>query len=163
VKQIIFSLTQFSLILTGLQFISYPLLAAGAPDSLPTATQPTTNPNYNPSTPGFSYSQQFSGYGNTNTCGVQAILSTNYGNSISPYSTNTPNTNSYTIGANLIFNSQQCIDPNKTIQLQQEQIQTQKAIACNQERGKLTALIITQNPKITPKELDNILNVVCTR
>jgi hypothetical protein len=41
------------------------------------------------------------------------------------------------------------------------QIQTQKAIACNQERGKLTALIITQNPKITPKELDNILNVVC--
>jgi hypothetical protein len=124
-----------------------------------------TNPNSN----GFSYSQQFSGYGVNNGCGTQFSIGTNYGNSISPYSTTTQstnfisqaNTNGYTIGANLIFNSQPCTDPNKTLQIQQDQIIVQKTTACNQERGKLAALILTQNPKATAVEIREKIDVVC--
>lgn len=134
-----------------------------------TGTSVAPQTTYNPSQNAFSYSQQFSGYGTTNGCGTQFSIGTNYGNSNSPYTTtidntttvNSTNTRGYSIGANLIFNSQPCTDPNKTIQLQKEQITAQVTIACNQERGKLAALILTQNPKATPKEIVDKLDMVC--
>jgi hypothetical protein len=159
----------FSLLVTHPQQVH----AAGGNSTADTATgvagTTTTSPLNSTSTNGFSYSQQFSGYGITGGCGVQAILSTNYGNSNSPYSTttdsittiNNANTRGYTIGANLIFNSQPCTDPNKTLQIQQDQIIIQKTIACNQERGKLAALILTQNPKATAGEIREKIDVVC--
>jgi hypothetical protein len=124
-----------------------------------------TNPNSN----GFSYSQQFSGYGVNNGCGTQFSIGTNYGNSISPYSTTSQtntsisqaNTNSYTLGANIVFNSQQCSDPNKQLELQNKQIQSQKDINCASERNKFATIIFTAKPQITPQELDKMLDVVC--
>ncbi|MBC7472615.1 MAG: hypothetical protein H7196_05165 [candidate division SR1 bacterium] len=184
IKQSIFRLSKLSIataiLLNALSLLisSHPIHAAGSTDTTTntvgtltptTGTNVTPTTTYNPAS-SFSYSQQFSGYGTTNGCGTQFSIGTNYGNSNSPYSTTTDNTISvnnantkgYTIGANLIFNSQPCTDPNKTIQLQQEQITVQKAIACNQERSKIATLLITQNPKITPIELDNMLKVVCS-
>jgi hypothetical protein len=142
----------------------------GATDTSTTGTnivQPLnqTNPNSN----GFSYTQQFSGYGVNNGCGTQFSIGTNYGNSISPYSTTSStistisqaNTNSYTLGANIVFNSQQCSDPNKQLELQNKQIQSQKDINCTIERNKFATTIFTAKPQITPQELDKMLDVVC--
>jgi hypothetical protein len=130
-----------------------------------TTVSPLTNSGNNSN--GFSYSQQFSGYGVNNGCGTQFSIGNNYGNSISPYSTNTTNTTGqanttgYTIGANLIFNSQSCTDPNKQLELQNKQIQSQRDTSCISERTKFATTVFTANPKITPQELDKMLDVVC--
>jgi hypothetical protein len=121
----------------------------------------TTNGN------GFSFSQQVSGY--NSSCGIQGTIGGNYGTLTAPYSSTIDsistigqaNTHGFTVGANLIINSQKCTDPNKQLQLQKEQIQAQKDIACNQERGKIANLLLTQNPKATPLEVNAMLAVLC--
>jgi hypothetical protein len=140
---------------------------AGLSTTQQTTVSPLTNSGNNSN--GFSYSQQFSGYGVNNGCGTQFSIGTNYGNSISPYSTSSStistisqaNTNSYTIGANIVFNSQQCSDPNKQLELQNKQIQSQRDTSCISERNKFATTVFIANPKITSQELDKMLDVVC--
>jgi hypothetical protein len=118
---------------------------------------------------GFSFSQQIQGYGNVGGCGIQGTLSGNYGTLTAPYSSTVDNissigqanTHGYTIGANITFNSQKCTDPNKQLELQKVQIQAQKLISCNQERGKIANLLLTQNPKATAQEVATMLEVIC--
>ena len=109
---------------------------------------------------GFSFSQQFQGYGNgISNCGTQAFVNSGVGNGGNTNG-NTVGTN-YTITGGFIFNQQECLNPNKQLQVQSEQTITQQRINCVQERGKLVAIIYTKNPSITPEELDRLVSVVC--
>ena len=88
-----------------------------------------------PSSSGFSFSQQFQGYGSgISSCGTQAFVNTGLANGGNTNG-NIVGTN-YTITGGFIFNEQRCIDPNKQLQVQSEQTNAQKSINCVQERSK---------------------------
>jgi hypothetical protein len=118
-------------------------------NSVQTPTTIPPNSSYN-------YNQQITGYGISGGCGTQLGITTNYGNQ------NTTNgIPGYTLGANIIFNSQECTDPKKQTELQTKQIQSQRDTTCITERTKFATTVFTANPKITPEELNKMLDVVC--
>lgn len=154
--------------LVSTSFLSLPAFGAGGGSDVGGGTGGVVTP-LNTGGNGFSFSQQIQGYGNVGGCGIQGTLSGNYGTLTAPYSSTVDsissigqaNTHGFTVGANVTFNSQKCTDPNKQLELQKEQIQAQRAIACNQERGKIANLLLTQNPKASAQEVATMLEVIC--